>query len=428
MSGETKEPAELENPEQLYLPLQAKRRLFNAELKVQAENPLGDDPIMANFFGVYSELQQTDEGVSAVTNYLLSKRPELRPSVAAHTLLRSFQFEWFDGLAFPGYPYNYDSPDTMRAAIIAVVYDPHRSERLRQNVRHHLKSNIDDRYVSVDLILKWLNHLGRFDENSFAVDYGASMDYGYTRLFMNALDYASARDQGRLNYQPPGVFGPIEVVCSRKGRPGSDELETDEENTERLAKVLASPPVWGRSLSIDEEDKNDPEVHRLALSHSFYPIELITDVDRLERYGVYDQMPPNPRHHFQVGDLLHTLGQERTPFATIVTAFTMQYLYPPAQRRIINENLINVLRHDGLLLKQEFARLKSGQLAYYERFNGSWRYRTFAVDMQDPKKREQELFIWDSGRPRRLQLGLGKLCFKSGETTTFQEFLEDSAA
>jgi SAM-dependent methyltransferase len=267
--------------------------------------------------------------------------------------------------------------------------------------------------------MKWLEQNGRLSKFPLVLDVGCSQNHGLIKL-------ASDSVWRRPLFRPIAATRPLSSESV-----GAAAIEPDALATHRLNALLGSSLTFGYGIGVDIAPMHHPDVKKWARSNSFYPKELL-DIDRVEEYDTLDTIRPQNVSFMELDFLkpeqapyLHNPSDDWHGFQVVMMSTVLHQL--SAEDRVTMLDVAKrCVRPDGIIVVQDFAHLDPAdpsQLVFYERWNDEpYRYRTFIIDMQDPGQL-QEVFVWDSGRCRALQIGLGRLATGGGRTNSFHDIL-----
>lgn len=354
----------------------------------------GRDPYMAAFYEAAYADHQAGGTVAELSSEMLAARPGLHLGEAARLFFNAFQDPLRRRLS--NYPLGAESLTDWIDHIHTADHDPVFRTTVRRNLlERHIQTNIPDRYKSVPPILAWLAASGRTNGQMRVMDIGCSLNRG-----------------GKM----------VSLVGKQSAGFSRTEVNADDQTlADRLSdgfNQLQNRPVRGLNwMGIDREDITDPEVREWAKSN-LYPREFI---DGTARYNDWldDYQPPEVYFHQRnFLDELQTayLAADRTAdetgeaseraFFNVVTLFTMLSEMSEVDRLILLRIARRYTNPNGLIVIQDFVHVDPDLPTELD-FDLRWatsagHYKTLVLDMAEPYG-YQELFAWDSGRPRQVR-------------------------
>lgn len=382
---------------------EAQLRGLKREFKVQSRR--GNDLRKRLLFGELHSLFET-EGIDEVFWPVLQARSTLGTRDAAQLGMRALQKQGLYRLPGLQYPAQEISKTPWNHLITTVMRDPAlRAEFSYDITNRDVSSNLGERYKSLKLLIPLLSQ--RFERDVRILDIGCSQNQGLKQLHASrVIPYEPIRAGRPRRWRTPGSYGGESIVDNRLGR--------------RLNTMLAAGDLAiGRCLGIDKEPKDRSDVIEWTKACSFYPSELLM-ASKVEKYDIIEASTPNP------ADVdfcqLNILGIDRREAVDrmlaqhgtfdIVMFSTMKYQLSDQQREIADAIATRCVDPNrGLVITQDFAEINVNdptRLSFFDDWD-PYTYQTVARDMMNPETLQQ-LFVWDSGRCEKLQLGAGRLC------------------
>jgi hypothetical protein len=371
-------------------------RLVREELDIQAREPIARDQRIGSFCVALANLVDEGHEVESLLQRTLINRPAMNPNHLINHALRVFQMPQLNNLKFfeeciePQVWQNYIE-DVFEQG--GENYDRIRLYMRDANIR--ISSNIPNRYKGSKALLYMLRD--RFDDNPSQLDVGASLNYGLKKIALSSMGL----DAGLTGVS----FG--ETAVLRRNR-ATDELEPDEVAEDNFNHALAWRFKPGLMLGIDSALYNDAELEIWADSCRYYPSERLNADQRREEEELLEESSPHGVYLKRVDfsdptEHLEEYEDEKFDMVSFVTVLnqhdqeTAQYMLSRARK---------YLKPNGVVQVTDFMRPNS--FRFYKRWNQPWRYRTIVYDAMQNFKR-QDMFVFDSGRPKQVQLCAGKL-------------------
>lgn len=358
------------------------RDRLREEFELQTKKAPKDDVYIKSFSKAYRELFD-DRAIVELIDLFLEVRQLKGPMLPWHAhnhLLRAYQAQLIRQeeeleLSYPG---DFKDPEVWKAYILRIT-DSHDVRFMTDLLVHSVQSNVSSRYRSMAMILDVLK-----DERYPMID-------GIQHI--TALDVACSLNRGYKHLASDIPFTPI--LEAR----GADLESANTSMQNRLAFV--------DSLGVDLKALNDDAAKAWATSCSMYPSEredqqLVKMYDYLDNFTApglsfedADFVETGPEGKWDVNGRLHPSRIQRYG---VVSLITFLYQLSPAERAIAMHHAKQVVRPDGLIIVQDFVDSPSTE----------WSYRTSALDMKQPQKGLQPLFVWNNGRCDKLSLPLDK--------------------
>lgn len=275
----------------------------------------------------------------------------------------------------------------------------------------------------------WVEHLLRISESRdlgfeadllfHSVQSNVSGRYRSVAMILDALQDRYPKDAGRQTVTA------LDVACSlnRGYKHLATDIAFDQIKESRTANLQAvNTGAWNRlrfqeSLGIDLKSLNDPSTRWWAEACSMYPserlnrdlVETYQKIDNTEIEGLgfedadFTEMGAEGKWDPRGG--MHPSRIHRYDVVTLYT-FLYQLNHDEHERALMHA--LSAAKRDGIIIIQDFMDTPpdDGQSMIFGSSSKEWSYGTFALDLRQPEKGLQPLFVWNNGRCEKLELRL----------------------
>ncbi|MDB5169313.1 MAG: hypothetical protein JWO41_669 [Candidatus Saccharibacteria bacterium] len=380
--------------------------------KQMVDPPGGDDRIALFFQGMLDVLHgrevppelQHEVGVHLQILNTAILDSEIVPSYAANKLLRTFQKQFMYRNTGHEYPFTTRSVEPWRSGILTVLLTPRLNEVIQDLITRQTQSNVVQRYNALKFILTSC----------------VSPDVAHPQL----LDIGCSQNLGLKKIALGGAFEDVRIVEPRS----NGNTRQNRRISYKYNSLSRSPFRIGRSMGVDLYDLRDEANAEWVYACSSYPSELLNEA-RLEEARQLKSMDVM-NVSFTQSDISAALRintdvdgdiPERRLY-DVAFASTVMYQMTKTEREKTCQLVYDRLTPEGIMVIQDFVKLDSRQLRFSGPGSDKFTYRTVVKNKQTDFDKSEEIFIWETARCTKAQLGLGQLMV-AGRLLTVSDFL-----
>lgn len=402
--------------------------LFVQELRAQHRRPPGGDRVIRGLCGAAVGLLEEEAAAdrrpfTALVKDFITWREALTPSdqvgifrsvAQNHEYVRAAE----NGFPEEGFPHGWEDEARCRQTLLEIVDTMDNMTDMKEAGRlgyHFAVSRASTTIWGRERQMEWLGQLLGLQS---VLDVGCGAMLGTKWLAMKN------EFQERFGPETVRIVHKVRQV-NKAGQPVVS-METEPVLQQGCDALLKRHSHWEVVRGCDKQDFSDRIIRDWSLS-SMQPENELGNPEVMARVR-YLAETDSPKAGFAVGDFTSPEGmrdfdeQFKGEKYDAVFMSTVLYQLPPKGRAAMLRMARRYLSPEGIIVVQDFAHVKLGQLAIYSEWHKPYRYRTYVYMPKYPKLGMQEVFLSYDSRCKTVQVGKGLLVF-GGEPVPIADLL-----